>query len=198
MPRYGPEWDGRRARRSVRLPHRAYSQGGAYFITICTHDRRCIFGRVVGEGVALSPYGEIVQQEWLRTAELRPAVTLGEFSVMPNHFHAILTMAGQGCDAANKPEKQAPFHRDADSVGSLVGGFKGAATSAINDRRHTPGASVWQRGYHEHVIRSDESLAAITAYIRLNPSQWGQDPENPDLPAGVRPAAPPWDGKPKP
>jgi REP element-mobilizing transposase RayT len=80
----------RHHRRSIRLPGFDYSQVGSYFITICAHERRCIFGEIVEDEMRLNEMGEIVKEEWEKTAKLRDGVELGAFVVMPNHFHAIV------------------------------------------------------------------------------------------------------------
>jgi putative transposase len=67
------------------------------------------------------------------------------------------------------------------SVGALMAGFKSAATKRINILRGTPGVPVWQRNYHEHIIRDEYSLARIRRYIMHNPRQWALDRENPAM-----------------
>src|ERR1043165_9918621 len=76
-------------RRSVRLPQFLY-RGAAYFITICAFEQHCVFGRIEGEQTILSPLGRIVDDEWTRTALVRPEIRLDEWIVMPNHVHGIL------------------------------------------------------------------------------------------------------------
>lgn len=83
---------GKRGRRSIRLAHFDYSQPATYFITICTHRRQPLFGRVRDERVGLSPAGEIVREEWEKTSELRPEVELDEYVILPNHMHAIIRL----------------------------------------------------------------------------------------------------------
>ena len=89
-------------RRSIRLKNYDYSSEGLYFITICANKHTnlwlngidtYIFGDIVDDEMQLNKYGEIVYNEWLRTTEIRQNIDLGEFIVMPNHFHAILRIA---------------------------------------------------------------------------------------------------------
>ncbi|HOK89274.1 MAG TPA: transposase, partial [Candidatus Hydrogenedentes bacterium] len=77
-------------RRSIRLQGYDYTQPGAYFITICTANRKCLFGEVVDCQMRLNETGRIVRDEWLQTAALRPGVVLDAFVVMPNHVHGII------------------------------------------------------------------------------------------------------------
>jgi len=83
---------GQHHRRSLRLRGYDYAQPGAYFVTICTHDRACLFGAVVDGEMRLNEMGEIVREEWFRTAYMRPYVQLNdhEFVIMPNHIHGII------------------------------------------------------------------------------------------------------------
>ena len=60
-----------------------------------------------------------------------------------------------------------------------MAGFKSVTAKRINQMRGTPGTKVWQRNYHEHVIRDEASLNAIRQYITDNPTRWAEDPENP-------------------
>lgn len=81
-----------RNRRSIRLKHYDYSSEGAYFVTICTHRRMSIFGRVEDGDVLLSWIGAIVEEEWLAALVYRPEVSLDEYVIMPNHMHGILVL----------------------------------------------------------------------------------------------------------
>lgn len=177
-------------RRSLRLKGYDYTQVGAYFITICTQDRTCVFGEVVDGMMRLNACGAIVREEWLRSAVIRPYLRLvpEEFVVMPNHVHGIIWIVdgvGARRRRAPTPEFRAPtaerFGKPvAGSIPTIVRGFKSAATKRINDRRGTPGATVWQRNYYEHIIRTEEALARIRDYILTNPLRWHLDRENPN------------------
>jgi putative transposase len=85
-------------RRSIRLKGYDYTQAGAYFVTFVAHDRECLFGDVVDGVMRLNAFGEIVRDEWFRTAVVRPYVMLDpdEFVVMPNHVHGIIWIVGAG------------------------------------------------------------------------------------------------------
>lgn len=166
-----------RQRRSIRLAHYDYSQDGAYFLTLCVHDRACLFGEVVDGAMRLNELGALVAPEWLRTATIRPQVALDEFVVMPNHFHIIIAIedSRRGVLPYARPRFQSPSQ----SLGSIVRGFKSATTKRINEIRGTPGTAVWQRNYYEHVIRNESELIRIREYIANNPHQWSLDRENP-------------------
>jgi REP-associated tyrosine transposase len=81
-------------RRSIRLHGYDYSSPAAYFITICTDNRQVLFGEVVGGQMRRNSYGEIVQEEWFRSATIRKEISLDAWIVMPNHVHGIVTIIG--------------------------------------------------------------------------------------------------------
>jgi len=178
-------------RRSIRLRNYDYSTVGAYFVTICTFERECLFGEVVDGEMRLNGMGQIVQEEWLRTAEMRKNVVLDEFVVMPNHFHGIIHIhdnVGAHCMRPDYDEQTdvdrahvgAPLRRrKSGSIGSIVAGFKSAATKHINQLRNNPGTPVWQRNYYERVIRNDRELQSIQQYIVDNPATWHEDENHP-------------------
>jgi putative transposase len=85
-------------RRSIRLKGYDYSQAGAYFITICTKDRQHLFGKVLNEEMILNKMGQIAYNEWLKTPDLRPNVSLDVFAIMPNHMHGIIILNDNTAD----------------------------------------------------------------------------------------------------
>ena len=165
-------------RRSFRLHDYDYASPGAYFITIYTHNRECSLGIVRNETIILSPTGQIADEEWIRTAELRPGVELDSFVIMPNHLHGIVVFHDDDDrfeGAPNWPHIYAPLRRGPRSLGSLIVGFKSAATKRINALRKTLGRPVWQWNYYEHVIRTERDLDRIREYIVGNPTLWEED-----------------------
>jgi len=170
-------------RRSVRLQGFDYSKPGAYFVTIDTHRHLSLFGEIADGVVRLNEWGKIARAEWIRTASIRHEITLDEFIVMPNHFHAIVNImeCGNGLVGATgrSPLRPGMPHGPANkSLASLIAGYKSAVTARVNQLRGTPGALVWQRNYHEHIIRDMDELSRIRKYIRDNPAQWDFDTEN--------------------
>lgn len=170
-------------RRSIRLKGYDYTQPGAYFITICTQDRAHLFGEVVDREMRLNDAGRIVREEWFKTAQLRPYVRLdeNEFVVMPNHVHGIIWIVDDvGATRRVAPTTDAaPHGPKSGSIGAIIGQFKSAATKSINALRGIPGAPGWQRNYYEHIIRDEDALNRIRAYILTNPLRWALDRENP-------------------
>ncbi len=79
-------------RRSIRLKGYDYSQPGAYFITICTHQRECLFGEILNGQMQLNNFGRIIQLHWSNLQKHHLHIKLDEFVVMPNHLHGIIIL----------------------------------------------------------------------------------------------------------
>lgn len=189
--KYDPE---KHHRRSIRLKGYDYSSAGAYFITICTYQRECLFGKIMDGAMHLSPYGKIVQEEWIQSSTIRQEIELDGWVIMPDHMHGIVVITNHNADArahgrVPPPPQQYEFlpppmppkpphcipPRKPQSISSFVAGFKSAATKRINILRDTPGTPVWQRNYHERIIRDESALNNIRRYIRMNPINWELD-----------------------
>ena len=170
-------------RRSIRLRGYDYAQPGAYFVTICTHGRECLFGEIVNGEMRLNLYGRIVEECWQTIPHHFDGVKLDEFVVMPNHVHGILNIVeqrrGTACRAPTTGTEQFGQPRP-HSLPTIIRSFKSAATQRVNQSRGTPGTTVWQRNYYEHVVRGDADLDRIRVYILDNPAKWHEDPNNPE------------------
>jgi len=129
----------------------------------------------------MTAMGGCVEDEWRKTAELRPNVALDEYVVMPNHFHGIIVLSDPDkAGTARRAPTMETFSRPVrSSLPTIVRSFKSAVTRSINAMRSTPGQPVWQRNYYEHVIRDALSLNHIREYISSNPLRWPADRENP-------------------
>ena len=157
----------------LRLPGYDYSQSGFYFITICTHEKRCFFGAVVHNGVRLSEAGTIAQTIWQSLTQRFQEVELDAYVIMPNHMHGILRVTRQppvsgrqqsmGSEGVSRPLR----------LGHIVRIFKEATTYTI----HKAGVADfgWQRAYYESIVRNEASLDRIRQYILSNPARWRQD-----------------------
>ena len=145
------------ARKSPRIPGFDYSSDHYYFVTICTHNRRCIFGTPN----QLNCWGEIVQRQILQLPEHYAQVKVDKYVVMPNHIHMILVL-GCGIQAVSNPRLE-----------QIVAQLKSGASREI---RKTAGSiQVWQRSFHDHVIRGQADYEKIWLYIEGNPQRWDKD-----------------------
>ncbi|MBI5833504.1 MAG: transposase [Armatimonadetes bacterium] len=161
-------------RRSVRLVGYRYARPGTCSVTVCTAGWRCILARLDDGYLDLTPTGRIVAEEWLRAPVLRPEVELDAFVVMPNHRHAVLVIG----ETASERGRVGEFHRPARSLGAVLAGFKSTTTSRVRRLPGWSGRAVWQRGYHEHIVRSEGALANIRACVADNPASWRMDRHN--------------------
>ena len=162
---YDPE---KHHRRSIRLKEYDYSQAGAYFLTICTHNHESLFGKIVNAEMRLSAYGRIVFNRWLSLPRYYAHIELIAFTVMPNHVHGIVMIKSDSNGLAKTH-----------SVSDIVRSFKTFSSRRINEVRGTLGVPVWQRNYWEHIIRDKDSFSRIYDYILTNPLRWHLDRENP-------------------
>jgi putative transposase len=164
---------------SLRLPDYDYTQPGAYYVTIVTWQRRCVFGEIVDGVMQLNDSGYIVTEEWEKTPQIRPLIEMDEFVVMPNHVHGIILINEKSVGAMRRIAPTQPNGAIPDSIGAILGQIKSITTKQINRLRNTPGAQLWQRNYYDHIIRSEKELNQIRAYIQTNPHRWELDHENP-------------------
>ncbi len=162
-------------RRSIRLAQYDYSQTGAYFVTICAHERNCLFGDVVDADMRLSDAGCLVQTAWDELPGRFPGVELDGFVTMPNHVHGIVVIVGAGLAL---PSKQGAAS-SAPTLGDVMRAFKSISALYVN-RQLMRSGSLWQRNYYERIIRDEAELQRIREYIETNPARWADDSENPN------------------
>jgi len=177
-------------RRSIRLPNYDYSQAGAYYVTIVTWHRECLFGEVVKGEMKLNQYGLVAKQQWEKLPKRFPNIELGAFVIMPNHEHGIIVITDGRGTAENRmgydgeSSRRAPTHEQFQrpvkgSVPTIIRSYKSSVAYRINLMRGTEGVPVWQRNYYEHIIRNECDLQNTTSYIESNPMMWDEDDNNP-------------------
>lgn len=177
--KYDPD---KKHRRSMRLEGYNYAQQGAYFVTICTFNRECLFGEVKNGEMHLNDFGMVAYKEWKQTSVVRPYVELDEFAIMPNHIHGIVVIESDqaGTPHVTTDEPTRTFGKPiSGSLSSIVGAYKSMVTRQINERRVTPNAELWQKRFYDVIIRNEKSLNDIRQYILSNPQNWESDLENP-------------------
>ena len=143
-------------RRSIRLRGYDYSQPGAYFVTIVTHDRQCLFGDVIDGEMRLNDAGIMIAQAWEWLATRHSHVELDSYIVMPNHLHGIIVITA---DTRRGDSRIAPVTKPK-SLGRLVGAFKTVSAKRFNLAERAPGQPLWQRNYYERIIRDEAELGA--------------------------------------
>ena len=140
-------------RKNPRIPGYDYSKENFYFITICTSNKKCIFG----SPNYLNKSGMIADEYIQKIPEYYPNVLVDKYVVMPNHVHIILYLT-----VANNSK-----------VSQIVGQYKMAVSKAI--RAMAGDISVWQRSFYDHVIRNEKRYLKIWEYIDNNPAKWETD-----------------------
>jgi REP element-mobilizing transposase RayT len=175
-----------KTRRSIRLQGYDYSQTGAYFVTVSTHGKKCLFGEIVDGQIMLNDAGRVAKQCWNDIPVHFPHVELDEWVIMPNHVHGILHIVYATVGAKNfspLPITKRP-RGTSKTLGSVIRGFKIGVTKWV--RQNNVIHNVWQRNYYEHIIRNDDEMNRIREYIVNNPLQWESDRENPSVRATGR------------
>ena len=158
-------------RRSMRLPNYDYTRSGVYFVTICTYRFADLFGRIVDGKVQLNELGRLVEEEWQRTAAVRPSVEVDLYVVMPNHLHGLLWISESQLEQI--PERTATVRSN--SLGSIIAQFKSKVTKRSRSLANPRSLPIWKRNYYDHIVRNERSLERIRNYILENPSRWSED-----------------------
>ncbi len=151
-------------RKPTRLADFDYSSAGAYFITICTQNRRNILSKIVGEGSALpqlSRYGQIADKWIGKISEKFKDVFIDNYVIMPNHVHLLLSIINDG-RADPSP-----------TIVSVVGWLKYSISKEICQIDESE--KVFQRSFHDHIVRNRHDYDEIYKYICENPMHWQLD-----------------------
>jgi REP element-mobilizing transposase RayT len=152
----------------LRLPRYDYASPGIYFVTMCTSNRRCLFGKVVESEMRLNISGNLVEACWYTLPDHYPHVLLDSFVVMPNHVHGLVVLTRDSEGRQGGP-----------GLSEVIRAFKAFSSRRVNAARGATGTVLWQRGFYDHVVRREESLERIRNYIITNPLRWHLDKENP-------------------
>ena len=157
-------------RKHPRLDSYDYSSAGAYFITICTQNRRCLLSHIVGRGLApadkieveYTTIGAVAERQLLSLSDRYPYLTLDQYVIMPNHIHAIMVLRGEPAGASPRP-----------TIMDIVCAYKSLTTreckkSGFDDK-------LFQTSFYEHIIKCKEDYDEIVKYIYENPICWHYD-----------------------
>ncbi len=186
---------------SARMQGYDYGQNGAYFITICTHNREHYFGSIADQEMQLNELGVLAEKYWHEIPQHFPFVQLGHFVAMPNHVHGVLlidkpdtptdapvetlhcNVFPQKCDAVpirrnvttgnDAPNEQmSQMSPHAGSVSAIIRSYK---SIVCKHARHIHATFAWQTRFHDHIIRNGVSYDRIQQYILTNPQHWEAD-----------------------
>ncbi len=178
-------------RRSIRLKGYDYLQAGLYFITICTQNQLCLFGKIENGGMILNDAGMMIKTVWHEIPVYYYEFNVHKFVVMPNHVHGIIQIISNPKSVGAGPRAR-PINEWQQTMGQPQGV---APTMSLSDivhrfktlttKRYTDGVNnndwprfnkkLWQRNYYEHIIRDEKSYYQISEYIQTNPLKWQDD-----------------------
>ena len=155
-------------RQSYRLHGHDYAAPGAYFVTICAFEKQMLFGNITNQTMTLSEIGKTVSKKWGSLLRHFPNIELDQFIVMPNHVHGVIWI---------KPREALAHCRGAinraPTLGEIIRTFKAVTTYEIREKKLE--YAIWQRSYHDRIIRNERELFAIRNYIKNNPNNWESD-----------------------
>ena len=144
-------------RKPTRIPNYDYSQDNYYFVTICTHEKKCLFGTVQN----LSRYGKIAAASIDTIPMHYSSVKINKYVVMPNHIHMIVVI---GCNIETSANP---------TLSRIIGAYKSEVSRLIH--KSVPNEPIWQRSFHDHIIRNQRDYERIWNYIHTNPVRWDKD-----------------------
>ena len=154
-------------RKPTRLKNYHYSNDGYYFITICTDNRKILFGNIVGQGLApaeikLTAFGKIASAEIKDLENRYKNIKIDKYVIMPNHIHAIIIIENPTAGASPCP-----------TLSNIVCAFKSMTTRKCHLIK--PNIKIWQTSFHDHIIRGEDDYLKIWNYIDTNPQKWTDD-----------------------
>lgn len=158
------------ARKRNRLKNFSYSQNGICFLTLCTKNKECILGSIVGGGdldapkMVLSDYGKIAEKYIKSIESAYSDIRLMNYVVMPNHIH-MLAMIYSDDNVYREYKSKSPAN---DKIPAMISAYKKLVNKEI-------GYNIWQRSYHDHIVRSEKGFNAIWEYVDDNPARWKKD-----------------------
>jgi len=151
-------------RKRTRLKDYDYSTPGAYFVTVCTHNKKHLLSSIVGEGFhplpknILTKIGKEVEKTIQYINDDYIGVSISKYVIMPNHIHLILELT----------ESNDTGGRGNPPLQNVIGQLKSYTTNKY-------GKSLWQRSFHDHIIRDKEDYNKIWEYIDTNVLKWELD-----------------------
>ena len=153
-------------RKHPRLKSYDYSNAGAYFITICAYQKKCLFGTIGRDSarseLILSQFGKIAEKQLLLLSSRYPELSVDYYVIMPNHIHAIFVLDSKAAGASPRP-----------TVMDIVCAFKSLTTRECKQIKEIE--RIFQTSFYEHVIRNQIDYDEVASYIIENPQKWQMD-----------------------
>ena len=153
-------------RKINRIPEFDYGTNGAYFVTICTQDRKRVLGDIVGDGFPVPKTIGLLAEEYIKQIpEKYPGVYVDKYVIMPDHIHMLLRI---DCGTGNPSP----------TLGNVIGWYKYQVTKEYNRCANAECTRLFQRSYYDHVIRNQRDYDEIWQYIENNPRKWALQKDN--------------------
>jgi putative transposase len=168
-------------RKRLRLSGYSYAHPGSYFVTVVTYGRLCHFGRIEAGMMRLNHAGTMVDRWWCELAIRFPGIGVSPYVVMPNHLHGVITIHDVPTTQTGSSTSPASA-----MLPRMLQWFKTMTTNeylrGVACAQWPPlEGKLWQRGYHDHIMRADADFERVAEYIAANPARWDEDQENPAL-----------------
>ena len=172
-------------RKPTRLNNYDYNSNGYYFVTICTNNKRKILCDIVGDGaldvpqIVLSKIGKIVEKYIISSNNISE-ITVDKYVIMPNHIHLILIVENNGTSKEDSLTVRGRCHEVTEGDGfvkpsptnNIISHTVSTLKRFIN---HEVGNNIFQRSFHDHIIRDEADYLKIWNYIDTNPQKWNED-----------------------
>jgi putative transposase len=148
-----------------RVPGFDYREARVYFVTMCTHDRKHLFGHVEQDRVILSRLGAVIESVMEGLESHQRCVKLHNSVIMPNHLHLLVELQTEARELAPR------------DLGVVISRFKYACTREWRNV-HPEAGDIWQKRFHDVIVRSEKQYLALYQYIEDNPIRWHLDELN--------------------
>lgn len=162
-------------RKQIRLQGYDYSSEGAYFLTLCTENRKNYFGKIEQNGllseprIRLSRYGEILQNQLAEINETYTHLAVVHYAIMPNHLHMIVFVENGASGTPPPTKDEMPTHsiqKTPVSPNAAIPALISTLKRFTNKKANT---SLWQRGYYDRILRDENEYLYAWQYIEENP-----------------------------
>lgn len=157
----------------MRLRTHDYASPGLYFVTFNTKERHRWFGEIQGGRMHLNANGRLAKKHWLEIPEHHAHVRIHAFTIMPEHIHGILEIAERPLRSPQVRMDERPNGPPPGSLGAIIGSYRAGVVRAMNLSRSYVIRGLWQRGYHDVIIRNERAYQRITGYIQRHPLMVG-------------------------
>ena len=171
-------------RKPIRLKNYDYSSAGAYFITICTKERKKLLSEICvgtdvldGPHINLTEYGKIAEKHIKNMDSFYENLSVKNYIIMPNHIHLLIEIKETEkwmkniCGQQNKIEENGPSGTPV-PTNSTIARFISTFKRFCNKEY---GKNIWQYRSNDHIIRNSAEYEKICNYIEYNTVKWEED-----------------------